>query len=55
MASIIMVTVVSWAYHDKREHVGINGLTPPEMFPQTFNRSHDRNNTKQKSVTYVGI
>ena len=43
------------AYNDKREHGGINGLTPSEMFLQTFNRSHDRNNTKQKSVTYVGI
>ena len=43
------------AYNDKREHGGINGLTPSEMFLQTFNRLHDRNNTKQKSVTYVGI
>ena len=43
------------AYNDKREHGGINGLTPSEMFLQTFNRSHDRNNTKHKSVTYVGI
>ena len=43
------------AYNDKREHGGINGLTPSEMFLQTFNRLHNRNNTKQKSVTYVGI
>ena len=43
------------AYNDKREHGGINGLTPSEMFLQTFNKSHDRNDTKQKSVTYVGI
>ncbi|MFZ0513621.1 MAG: hypothetical protein WAM14_18585 [Candidatus Nitrosopolaris sp.] len=43
------------AYNYKREHGGINGLTPFEMFLQTFNRSHSRNNTKQKSVTYVGI
>ncbi|MGB8934351.1 MAG: integrase core domain-containing protein [Candidatus Nitrosopolaris sp.] len=43
------------AYNDKREHGGINGLTPSEMFLQTFNRSYDRNNTRQKSVTYVGI
>ena len=43
------------AYNETREHGGINGLTPSEMFLQTFNRSHDRNNTKQKSVTYVGI
>jgi hypothetical protein len=25
------------AYNDKREHGGINGLTPSEMFLQTFN------------------
>ena len=43
------------AYNDKREHGGIIGLTPSEMFLQTFNRLHNRNNTKQKSVTYVGI
>jgi hypothetical protein len=43
------------AYNDKREHGAINGLTPSEMFLQTFNRLHKRNNTKQKSVTYVGI
>ena len=27
------------AYNDKREHGGINGLTPSEMFLQTFNIS----------------
>ncbi len=43
------------AYNDKREHGGINELTPSETFLQTFNRSHNRNNTKQKSVSYVGI
>ena len=43
------------AYNDKREHGGINGLTPSEMFLQTFNRSDNRNDTKRKSVTYVGI
>ena len=42
------------AYNETREHGGINGLTPSEMFLQTLNRSHDRNNTKQKSVTHVG-
>jgi putative transposase len=42
-------------YNDKREHGSINGLTPSEMFLQTFNRLHDRNNTKQKTVTYVSI
>ena len=29
-------------YNDKREHVGIYGLTPSEMFLQTFNRSHTK-------------
>ena len=42
------------AYNETREHGGINGLTPSEMFLQTFNRSRNRNNTKQKSVTHVG-
>ncbi|MGA9150898.1 MAG: DDE-type integrase/transposase/recombinase [Candidatus Nitrosopolaris sp.] len=43
------------AYNDKREHGGINGLTPSEMFLQTFNTSRTRTNTKQEGVTYVGI
>ncbi|MGC1929238.1 MAG: hypothetical protein WA667_09710 [Candidatus Nitrosopolaris sp.] len=43
------------AYSETREHGGINGLTPSEKFLQTFNIWHNRNNTKQKSVTYVGI
>ena len=43
------------AYNDKREHGGINGLTPSEMFLETCTRSHNRNNTKQKGVTYMGI
>jgi hypothetical protein len=34
---------------------GINGLTPFEMFLQTFNKSHTRTNTTQEGVTYVGI
>jgi transposase InsO family protein len=42
------------AYNETREHGGINGLTPSEVFLQTFNRLHNRNNTKQKSVTDVG-
>jgi len=42
------------AYNETREHGGINGLTPSEMFLQTFNRSHNSNNTKQESVTHVG-
>jgi hypothetical protein len=41
-------------YNETREHGGINGLTPSEMFLQTFNRSHNSNNAKQKSVTDVG-
>ena len=36
------------AYNDKREHGGINELTPSEMFLQTFNRWHNKNKNKQK-------
>jgi hypothetical protein len=36
------------------EHGGINGLTPSEMFLQTFNRLHNRNNTKQKKFHLCG-
>ncbi|MBV9177846.1 MAG: transposase [Nitrososphaeraceae archaeon] len=43
------------AYNDKREHGGINGLTPSEMFLQTFNRYNNENKAKQKTVTYVSI
>lgn len=43
------------AYNDKREHGGINGLTPSEMYLQTFNRCHNKNKNKQKTVTYVSI
>ena len=42
------------AYNETREHGGINGLTPSEKFLQTFNISHNGNNTKQKSVTDAG-
>ena len=42
------------AYNETREHGGINGLTPSEMFLQTFNISHNRNDTTQKSVTHLG-
>jgi hypothetical protein len=42
------------SYNDTREHGGINGLTPSEMFLQTFNKSYNSNEAKQKSVTYVG-
>ncbi len=41
------------AYNEVREHGGINGLTPSEMFLQTFNRMNTHHNTGQKSVTYV--
>ena len=41
------------AYNETREHGGINRLTSSEMFLQIFNRSDNRNNTKQKSVTDV--
>ena len=30
-------------YNDKMEQGGINGLTPSEIFLQTFSRSHNRN------------
>lgn len=43
------------AYNETREHGGINGLTPSEMFLQTFNKSHNGNKNKQKTVTYVSI
>ena len=33
------------AYNDKREHGGINGLTPSEMLLQTFNKSPNIDNT----------
>lgn len=41
------------AYNETREHGGINGLTPSEMFLQTFNKSHNGNKNKQKTVTYT--
>jgi hypothetical protein len=45
---------IVYAYNETREHGGINGLTPSGMFLQTFDRSHNGNNTKQKNVTDVG-
>jgi hypothetical protein len=42
-------------YNETREHGGINGLTPSEMFLQrliTSTTIHTRN--KQQSVTHVG-
>ena|SRR2546427_4960432 len=42
------------AYNETREHGGINGLTPSEMFIQRFNNSTVCRMKKQESVTYVG-
>jgi putative transposase len=42
------------AYNETREHGGINGLTPSEMFIQRFNNSTVCKMKKQESVTYVG-
>ena len=43
------------AYNETREHGGINGLTPSEMFLQTFNKSYTIDNIRQEGVTYAGI
>jgi hypothetical protein len=42
------------AYNETREHGGINGLTPSEMFLQRLIKSNIHTRTKQQSVTYVG-
>ena len=42
------------AYNETREHGGINGLTPSEMFLQRLITSSTYTGTKQKSVTRVG-
>ena len=39
---------------ETREHGGINGLTPSEMFLQRLITSSTHTRTKQKSVTHVG-
>ena len=41
------------AYNETREHGGINGLTPSEMFLQRINYIHSTYNNKQQSVTHV--
>ncbi len=41
-------------YNETREHGGINGLTPSEMFLQRLITSNTHKITKQKSVTHVG-
>ncbi|MFZ0326033.1 MAG: DDE-type integrase/transposase/recombinase [Nitrososphaeraceae archaeon] len=42
------------AYNESREHGGINGLTPSEMFLQRLITSSTYTRTKQQSVTHVG-
>jgi putative transposase len=42
------------AYNETREHGGINGLTPSEMFLQRLITSTIRTTTKQQGVTHVG-
>ena len=42
------------AYNEAREHGGINGLTPTEMFLQRLITSTMHTRTKQQSVTPVG-
>ena len=42
------------AYNETREHGGINGLTPSEMFLQRLITSSTYIGTKQQSVTRVG-
>jgi transposase InsO family protein len=42
------------AYNETREHGGINGLTPSEMFLQRLITSIIHTRTKQQSVTHVG-
>jgi transposase InsO family protein len=41
-------------YNEAREHGGINGLTPSEMFLQRLITSAMHTRTKQQSVTHVG-
>ena len=42
------------AYNETREHGGINGLTPSEMFLQRLITSTVCTRTKQQTVTHVG-
>jgi hypothetical protein len=42
------------AYNEAREHGGINGLTPSEMFLKRLITSIIYTKTKQKGVTHVG-
>ena len=42
------------AYNETREHGGINGLTPSEVFLQRLITSTIDTKTKQHGVTHVG-
>ncbi|HET7391670.1 MAG TPA: hypothetical protein VFJ51_12680, partial [Nitrososphaeraceae archaeon] len=42
------------AYNEAREHGGINGLTPSEMFLQRLIKFETYTKKRQESVTYVG-
>ena len=47
------------AYNEEREHGGINGFTPSEMFLMKGTRLNNSNNNKKvkqikESVTHVG-
>ncbi|MGA8084529.1 MAG: integrase core domain-containing protein, partial [Candidatus Nitrosopolaris sp.] len=42
------------AYSETREHGGINGLTPSEMFLQRLIKSETYAKKRQESVTHVG-
>ena len=42
------------AYNEAREHGGINGLTPSEMFLQRLSISTIHTKNKQQSVTHAG-
>ena len=42
------------AYNEAREHGGINGLAPSEMFLQRLIKSDIYTKKKQESVTHVG-
>ncbi|HXX98257.1 MAG TPA: hypothetical protein VEL11_14185 [Candidatus Bathyarchaeia archaeon] len=42
------------AYNETREHDGINGLNPLEMFLQRLIKSDTCTKKKQESVTHVG-
>jgi hypothetical protein len=41
------------AYNETREHGGINGLTPSEMFLQRLITSTTYTRTRQQGVTHV--